>query len=212
MSNPKVSIIVPVHPMKDGDKFLWRLVNSLTEQSFKDWELIITKDGKMAENTNAGIKRARGEWIKIMYLDDYFIDQLLLSRAISSLNVLDRLYKKHGKRANEYNWAVFPTDDNPSPYWTENIETGNNKIGSPSAIMLRNYFEDNLLFDESLSWLLDCDYYKRLNQKVGKPFIFEGNNTSSFSVGIGKGDHQMTHILTNEQKLAEHEYLIKKYE
>lgn len=188
----KVSIVVPIHDMQDGDKFLWRLVNSLTAQTFKDWELIITKDGKMAENSNAGIKRAHGEFIKILYLDDYFTYREALEDMVS--------YMK------DEEWGIVGTHNNMLPYWTDDIEKGNNKLGSPSALIFRNRHE-NLLFDESMSWLLDCDLYKRMFQKLGKPFIIPGNY-----VTLGEGPHQMTHILTNEEKLSEHNYMQKKYE
>ncbi len=195
---PKVSIVVPIHAMQNGAEFLWRLVNSLTEQTFKDWELIITKDGKMAENTNSGIKRARGKWIKIMYLDDYFSSPHSLMRV--------NLCIDPGAEDIEREWLITPTDDNPKPQWTDDIETGNNKLGSPSALTFKNHFEDNLLFDEKMSWLLDCDFYKRMYDKYGKPTI------SLFpDITLGKGDHQMTHILTNDEKLAEHKYITKKY-
>lgn len=193
MSNqPKVSIVVPIHDMKDGDKFLWRLVNSLTAQTFKDWELIITKEGKMAENTNAGIKRARGEYVKILYLDDYFSHNDALREMVFTFEKTTA------------DWLICGTNDNLNPVWTDDIETGNNKLGSPSALMFRNKFEKNILFDETMSWLLDCDLYRRME---GDLATLTGNH-----ITIGKGDHQMTHILTNEEKLAEHNYMKKKYE
>ena len=195
MTNPKVSIIVPIHDMKDGDKFLWRLVNSLTEQTFNDWELIITKDGKMGENTNAGIKRARGEFVKILYLDDHFTD----SESLGSMMT-------HAEGSNA-EWIISGTHNNQNPYWTDDIETGNNKLGSPSALLFKNHFDDNLLFDERMSWLLDADLYRRMFNKLGHPVILIGNY-----VTLGVGDHQMTHILTDEEKVAEHRLMAEKYE
>jgi len=191
-NKPKVSVVVPIHDMKNGEFFLWRLVNSLTAQTFKDWELIITKEGKMAENTNAGIKRARGEFIKIMYLDDYFNYNGTLLEIVNEFD-------------NGAEWVICSTNDNYEPYWTDDIETGNNKLGSPSALTIKN--EAPLLFDERMSWLLDCDYYKRMFEKHGEPRIL---NREPY-IGMGKGEHQMTHILTDQEKLAEHELITQKY-
>lgn len=188
---PMLSIIIPIHNMQDGDKFLWRSVNRLSEQTFKDFELIITKEGKMAENTNAGIKKARGDLIKILYLDDWLADTKSLQRIVDNFKENDH-------------WMITGVDDNPSPYWTHDIETGNNKLGSPSALTIRND-DKPLLFDETLSWLLDCDYYRRLYNRYGKPRILPGTH-----VFMGKGEHQMTHQLSDNEKLREHIYLNNK--
>lgn len=189
-----ISICVPIHDMKDGDKFLWRLVNSLTKQTYKDWELIITKDGKMAENTNSAINQAHGEWIKVLYLDDYFTNN-------NSLGTMLNEVVESGRE-----WGICGVNNNPNPQWTDDIETGNNKLGSPSALIFKNHFRDNLLFDERMSWLLDCDYYKRMHKRYGLPCISPGN-----LVTLGEGDHQMTHILTDLEKLSEHQLIKQKY-
>lgn len=191
---PKISVVLPIHEMENGAFFLWRLVDSLCKQTFKDWELVITKDGKMAENTNSGIKRARGEYIKIFYLDDYFTHKDSLGEMVFQLEESRR------------DWGIVGVNNNLDPHYTEDIETGNNKLGSPSALIFKNKHEDNLLFDERMSWLLDCDLYKRMYDKYGAPLTIPGNY-----ITLGEGDHQMTHILTNEQKLAEHELIKNKY-
>lgn len=187
---PKMSIVVPIHDMENGAFFLWKLVNSLTEQTFQDFELIIVKNGRMAENTNSGIKRARGELIKILYLDDKLAHK-------NALQVIVDAFTGH--------WLITGTDTNENPYYTDDILTGNNKLGSPSALTILN--DNPLLFDENMSWLLDVEYYKRMFEKYGEPIILNG-----IHVCMGIGNHQMTHILTDEQKQAEVEYLKQKYE
>lgn len=189
---PAFSIVIPIHEMKGGADFLWRSINALAEQTFQDFELIITKEGKMAENTNVGIQRARGKLIKILYLDDY----------LSSPFALEDIYLNFKE---EDHWLITGTDDNPHPYWTDDIETGNNRLGSPSALTIRN--KKPLLFDENMSWLLDCDYYKRMHKKFGTPKILD-----TISVCMGLGEHQMTHKLSNEEKQQEFRYITKKYE
>ena len=191
-NNPKISLVLPIHDMKNGAFFLWRTINSIMEQTFKDYEIIITKEGKMAENTNAGIKKAKGELIKILYLDDWFAHPNALKDIVENFD--DRI-----------NWLITGCDTNPHPEWTDDIETGNNKLGSPSCLTIRNW--NNMpLFDERMSWLLDCDLYKRLHNSSGKPKILDGVN-----VNMGIGDHQMTHILTDEEKLTEHNLMQEKY-
>lgn len=189
---PKISIVIPIHDMDNGAFFLWRAINSIMEQTFKDYEIIITREGKMAENTNAGIKKAKGEVVKILYLDDYFATEDVLQMIAD--NFTDDIY-----------WMIIGCSTNPQPFWTDDIETGNNKLGSPSCLAMRN-MGPFMLFDEKLSWLLDVDLYKRLNGKLGKPKIMSGVH-----INIGVHDGQMTNIMTDDYKLTEHKYVAEKY-
>lgn len=175
--------------MKNGSQFLWESINMLCEQTFKDFEIIICKEGKMAENTNAGIKRAKGELIKILYLDDRLAHKNVLQEIVDNF---------------KGQWMIVGSDDNQYPYWTNDIHQGNNKLGSPSALVIRN--DSPMLFDENMSWLLDCDYYRRMYDKYGEPVILDGEY-----VVLGKGDHQMTHILTTSDKQQEDNYMKNKY-
>lgn len=221
MSSPKVSIAIPVHEMKNWKFFLNRLLDSIESQTFRDFEIVISDDAQseeirrvihehpivpikycrrkdrapgMARNTNEAIKNCEGELIKILYLDDYFAYPDVLENMVRRFTWSD-------------DWQICGSNTNPNPQITEDIQYGNNKLGSPSTLMFRNKFEQNLLFNETLSWLLDCDLYYRL--------LFKGKDRLDIMEGvhiiIGTGDHQMTHILTDEEKLAEYEYIKQKY-
>ena len=58
---PKISICIPTHNMKNKQFFLDRALESIRSQTFQDYEIVITEDGRMAENTNSAIKKATGE-------------------------------------------------------------------------------------------------------------------------------------------------------
>lgn len=193
---PRVSIIIPIHPMQDKEYFLWRLIDSITKQTFIDYEIIVTQEGRMAENTNAAIKRARGELIKILYLDDFFAHKNALKEIVEN-------FKK------EDNWLVtgclhqeiggYPHIPH-LPTWNENVKKGNNTLGSPSVVTIRNH--GHLLFDERLDWMLDCDFYDRYYKAYGLPKMIDDSN-----VVIGIGEHQSTYLISMEQKQSEVEYL-----
>ena len=193
----KLSIAVPVHNMPNKDFFLGRLLDSLDKQTFRDFEVVVTAEGKMAENTNAAIKKSKGELIKILYMDDYLAHENSLQEIVDAW---------------QGGWLVSGcqhddgvTVGNPHmPTYNSKIKTGNNTIGSPSVLTIENVYP--LLFDEEMSWLLDCDYYHRLYERFGEPTILP-----TLNVNIGIGDHQTTHIMTNEQKLQEHNYIHEKY-
>lgn len=192
----RISVCIPIHNMDHADFFLRRIMESLEKQTFRDFEIVITKEGKMAINTNACIQKAKGDIIKLLYMDDYLAHE-------DSLQVI----------ADEFTGGWLATGclhDNGtaigSPHFASNngIASGINTIGSPSVVAFEN--KDPLLFDESMSWLLDVDYYKRLGERYGPPKISDDLN-----VIIGVHGGQMTHILTDEQKLAEQNYLNYKY-
>lgn len=190
----RISVAVPVYDMPNGDFFLKRLKDSLAIQTFRDFELVITREGKMAENTNAAIKASSGELIKILYMDDYLTHE-------NSLQMISDAF--------EGEWLVTGCAHNPGththlPVYNERIHEGINTIGSPSVLTLRN--DDPLLFDETLTWMLDCDLYKRLYEKHGPPTIL---NDINVTIGIHEG--QTTFILDEETKQREHDYLIEKH-
>lgn len=95
--NPLISIIVPVY---NGDKYLSRCVDSILNQTFQDWELLLVDDGStdksgeicdeyatkdkrvkafhkenggVSSARNIGLDNANGDWITFVDSDD-FID------------------------------------------------------------------------------------------------------------------------------------------
>ncbi len=209
-----ISIALPIHNMKKAEYFLTRCLDSILNQSFEDFEVVITDNSPtdsllkiikpygmkirysmnprkgMAQNTNEAIKLSQGDLIKILYMDDYLAHNDALKDIVEA-------FTGH--------WLVTATDNNSNPKYTENIEKGNNRLGSPSALTILN--KRPLMFDEEMTWLLDCDYYKRMHKLYGEPVILK-----KVGVKMGVGDHQMTAILTDEDKELEQRYMLNKYD
>lgn len=200
---PKISIVVPIHNMLNGQFFLWRLIQSLMQQTFTDYELVITQEGKMARNTNAGILKAKGELIKILYMDDYFAHTDALKNIVENFK---GEWLVTGCLHQQTDGDLFEDPHSPHyPEYTVNISTGNNRIGSPSVLTIRN--EGHLLFDENMSFLLDCDLYERYYKQYGAPTVLNDLN-----VVIGLHSGQTSNLMSNREKQKEAEYLNKKHE
>lgn len=191
---PRISIVIPVYDMPNGDSFLKRCLDSIEKQTFKDYEVVITNDGKMAENTNSGIKKATGELIKILFMDDYLTHE-------NSLQLINDNFAGR--------WLVTgckhdPVGEDHLPSWNDNMKIGVNTIGSPSVLTIKN--EDPFLFDESMTWLLDCDLYQRYYDKYGLPTILNDLN-----VTIGVGEHQATNRMGDQIKTNEYFLMQQKH-
>ncbi len=213
---PKISCVVPIYNMDNATEFLKRNLESILIQTYKDYEIVISDDSEddmlkiwlrnypvqyyknlgnkgMANNTNHAISKAQGEYIKILFQDDYFFDE-------NSLEVID-----NGLRRNP-SWMVTPcthTDGRPhEPFYSESENT----IGSPSVLTIH---KDVLIrFDPQFHWVLDLDLYRRLFKEYGKPKILRcGPN-----VVIGIGTHQTTNKLTDMRKELEFKMLKEKYD
>lgn len=218
----KLTVAIPTSDMIDKDYFFRRCLDSLWDQSFQDFEIVITDNSEddvieticewyrtginyyrnpvkgMAQNTNEAIRRSQGELIKILYMDDFLIQK----------DTLEKIVKRF-----KGNWLVsgcshtINSEDffNPHlPHYSEDIYTGHNTIGSPSVVTIKN--DNPLLFDEEMTWLLDCDYYKRMYDLYGEPVLLK-----ELQVGIGLHEGQATNTMGDQRKLLEHQYITQKY-
>jgi hypothetical protein len=90
------------------------------------------------------------------------------------------------------------------PRWHEMIWTGDNTMGCPSGITLKN--EDLIFFDEDLNWLMDCDYYTKMKNKFGVPSVLEDITVVNRTWG-----NRLTDTTPQELKNKEFEMLKLRY-
>ncbi len=226
MEKIKLSVCIPTYEMHgEAKKMLAQNFDALKKQTFKDFEVVISDNSDdnvvknlcensaylslnikytrnprkgLSKNTNEAIKRATGKLIKILYMDDYLASENSLQDIIDNFKG-DWLVtgcghdKGDGKIINLH----FPA-------YNKKLYSGRNTIGAPSVLTIKN--EDPILFDENMTWLLDCDYYKRMYDKYGEPKIL-----NKLNVVIGISKNQMTNILSSWAKIKEHYYMAKKY-
>lgn len=196
----KISVVIPFHFMDDWQFFLTRCLESIEKQSFKDYEILLIKHSTMPVTSNRVIESAQGGLIKVLYMDDYLAHGNALQEIVDNIGDAQWLVtgcthdKGDGRQSNYH-----------SPSYNEKIYTGANTIGSPSVLTMKK--EGLLLFDTNLSWVLDCDLYKRLHDMYGPPKILDTPN-----VTIGQHKGQTSSIMSENLKAEEVNYLIQKYE
>ena len=230
----KVSICIPAYKQL---QFLKRCLDSILEQEFTDYEIIITDDSpddalrKLAEtyndkricyyknekplgsplNWNEGIRKAKGEYIKILHHDDWLASPQSLGEYVALLdNNPDAdiafsgscdikgkaVYKKHIAKDS------FLQELKTRP---ETLYMGN-RLGAPSVCIFRNH--KNFFFDPNLIWLVDIDFYIRVVSE-SKGFAYSRKTL----VYIGISEHQITRICLTDTtiRVKENIYLFNKF-
>lgn|SRR5574343_26213 len=225
-----ISICMPMHEMKGYEKFLRKNLDILSNQTFKDFDVVVSDQSKKdnirricseykdkldikyfhnpsgpytsAYNSNYAIKRATGKLIKMLFLDDFFYH----NDAIKDIAMNFDLEKD--------NWLVTACEHTTNgtdfirpfyPKYNDQIHLGENTISSPSVLTIKN--DKPLLFDKRMLWLMDVDYYRRCYDKFGPPKILNKINVVNTN-----GDHQASNTTaTKDRRAIEYVWVLKKF-
>jgi glycosyltransferase involved in cell wall biosynthesis len=228
----KISICIPTYEMNMlGATFLEQSFIILTKQTFKDFNVIISdhskdnaiqdlcerykqfldityirnelKRGNSSANINNAIAHADGELIKILFQDDFLFDDKSLEHTVTNFDITKDSWLVSA--------CVHTTDGQNFyrpfyPKYNKQIYLGNNTISSPSVLTIKNNIP--LLFDESLIWLMDVEYYKGLYDIYGEPKIL-----NTITVVNRVGTHQVSNTLaTKRVRFKEYVEVLSRYE
>lgn len=192
MSVPFVSICIPTYK---NVKFVMRLLGSVIEQTFTDYEVVITDNSpdnsieelvysfreklairyykndppnNMADNHNAVTQKAVGKWVKIMHDDDWFASPDSLRKFAEAASATNHRF-------------IFSACNNiysPSGKEVNELLTGERKImleDSPLNLFYLNVIghpsttmyrmDEAITYDSRFSWVVDVDFYIRYLQK-----------------------------------------------
>ena len=190
---PKVSICIPCYKQT---KYLAKCLDSVLMQDLTDYEIIITDDTPdntikdfldknyknekiqyyknatslgTPENWNEAIRKAKGEYVKLLHHDDFFTQKNSLTKFVA---LLDANTKADFAFCATEVWNV-PSDkkwihqcsDSQLDRMKKEPETlfFGNKIGAPSATICRSSLNET--YDKKLKWLVDIEYYIRVIKK-----------------------------------------------
>lgn len=184
-----VSICIPAYKRIN---FLQRLLNSIAGQAFRDFEVIVTDDSPddkveqlckgyeslfhlryyknaqslgTPENWNEAIRKANGQWIKIMHDDDWFAEADALEQFVKAIKAnpgatfffcaYANVYEKSGRVENVYlnPFRKKALLHNPATLIARNV------IGQPSVVLHRN--DPKYWYDRNVKWVVDIDFYIR---------------------------------------------------
>lgn len=229
---PLISICIPTYKRADGVK---RLLESISVQTFIDFEVIITDDSPTddlkqlcdeyapafsikyiknasplgtPENWNEAIRHAAGKWIKIIHDDDWLATADALQKFADAANeqACDFIFSAYTNiYENGKQRIVFP-----EKYRLNLVQK------EPSILLARNFIgppsvvmhknDQGFWYDQALKWLVDIDMYMRRLKEQKYYYIPE----PLINVGVGKT--QVTNYVKTvpEIQIPEHFHLLEK--
>ncbi|QSA96745.1 glycosyltransferase family A protein [Methylococcus sp. EFPC2] len=226
----KVSIAIPCYEMYGrGVECLDHSLSAISRQTYKDIEVVISDHsrddaiytvvrrwaanldiryvrfeemrGSSSANHNSCIRHCSGDIIKFLCQDDYLYDKLALKTIVDAFlpeaNWLLSRYIHTRDRVNYFR-PQYPT-------LNKSIHVSNT-VGTHSCLTIRNV--DPPLFDENLIWFMDCEYYRRLYDIYGAPYILNELTTAVF---LWEGQVSNTTASSQALRQGELDYLQRKY-
>lgn len=252
---PKVSICIPTYNNADEVK---HLLESIYEQEYKDFEVNISDDSTNEEiaklvktyqqqfgeeqiryvhnekrlghiiNWNAPIRMASGEYIKIMFSDDWFTDSKGLGAFVEMLDdnpdvmlafcgsrqvMLDGQNAEGVKHVTKEN-TKNSYDRHASDDFIEGLKKDyrnlflGNQIGTPSASIYRRGSSLSL-FDEESNWASDMFLYFDLLKKSGQ---FAYTKEPLICVGVHENQYTETFSEKDARIYNDYRYMYTKFQ
>lgn len=228
----KVSICIPTYGKAE---YVKQLLESIFRQTYLDYEIIITDDtvGNEVEqivalykddrikyyhnseklghifNWNRAIELATGEYIKIMFSDDWFTYNDSLEKYVK---LLDENY--NAGFAFSGSMQVSNTESYARMISTDFIKrlkkdyrtifTGN-EAGAPSGTIFRN---NGIKFDEKSNWASDQELYLHLLSEFSD---FSYSNEPLVSIGIHAGQYTNLFKERDQRIFNDYYYMFTKY-
>lgn len=189
-----ISIAIPTYEMKPhGAKFLNFSLEKIYKQTYNNIEIVISDHsnnniiydicdswvkklnikyvknsyniGSSSYNLNNAVKNCTNDYVKILFQDDF-----LYNNNNSVQNIIDVIKNKNPiwiATASEHSSDGVKCYRKFIPKYNNKIWLGINTISSPSVITFKksNFIE----FDNTLIWLMDCDWYKKMYDVYGPP-------------------------------------------
>jgi len=209
-----ISICIPAYK---NVSFLKRLLDSIQIQTYRHFEVVVTDDSPdnevfelcsshslkdslryfrnernmgTPENWNESLRRANGEWIKLMHDDDWFAipeAMMIFANAIRQHPGATFFFSAY---TNVYLEGNSSEEVRISGKWQKYLEKdpksllSSNRIGPPSVTIHK--LSSLVFYDPMLKWLVDIDFYIRFLENSRAVFIPE------FLVKVGLGNDQVT--------------------
>lgn len=213
-----------------------RLLESIKDQSFTNYEVIITDDSPddsvqslclqykdwlplkyfknsqplgTPENWNEAVRQASGQWIKIMHDDDWFSDSESLAAFAAATRQTEKAFIFSGYYNVPENTGNKEEVQISSLRWYALKKT-------PVSLLSKNVIgppsvtlyrpQQSIQYDKQMKWLVDMDFYIRYF-KIAEPYYVD---RPLVSIGIHPSQVTAGSKLKPEVEIPEHLLLLEK--
>lgn len=233
-SHPFISICIPAYKNKD---FLERLLISISIQTFKDFEVVISDDSPndslqtlissynsrfkinyyrnnkalgSPANWNNAIRLATGDWIKIMHDDDWFADEQSLSEFAENAKISGCDFIFSG-------FVNLDLNNGAKSIYRINSFQKWMLRQNPLYLFRKNYIghpsttliknNSGPWFDEKIKWVVDFEFYIR---KLNEYKEFCAIQKPLINIGLSKEQITKTAFRNKAIEIPENFYLLGK--
>lgn len=234
MTNPYISICIPAY---SRIQYLARLLNSIEEQSYRDFEVIISDDSiddsvleliRVFEpkfkiqyfknekslgtpaNWNFAISKANGEWIKLIHDDDWF----------KTSDSLAKFYEatKQGRKLIVSAYSNYIEQSKKFQEVNSSQFQRNQILKQPFLLLADNIIGPPSVtmvhrsiieqYDERLKWRVDLEFYIRIILKEHSFYYIPSD-----IIAVGVSESQVTNYCINipEVEIPESHVLLNKF-
>lgn len=220
----KISVIIPAYEAKGrAIELLTELFDSLEVQTYKNFEVVVSDHSKNNDienfcktrnldvihfyndrgrgnssiNMNEGIKRATGDVIKVVHMDDVVFNP-------ETFRLITELLEKNPDKkwgAVGFNHNYEDADDGEEKIRRIIIPSIDTVIGCPSVSFFRVNNDDPDFFDENLIIINDHDMHQRLFKKYGEPVV-----VSEICITIRMHQEQVSSWIGSKKEKEEWKY------
>lgn len=229
--NKQISICIPAYKRPENIR---RLLESISEQMFSNYEVVITDDSPdesvknilgefkhlpiryfknekalgTPANWNFGISKAKGEWIKIMHDDDWFSNPnaLFLFAEATKCGKKFIVSRYCNVFSFEKKQPAFPKSWQKKIVHQPMVLLARNVLGPPSVTLIHTSVKEQ--YDELMKWRVDIDFYIRILKQEQNFFLID---KPLINVGISESQVTNACIDQPEVELPEGLLLLNKY-
>lgn len=198
----KISIAIPTYVKDEIDlSYLKESFDRILNQSFKDYEVVVSDNSSnqlvenlckdysnkfvlnykknlecigMSANSNYVMDLCNGQYIKILHCDDFLFSNDALKNIVNALDNSDKYWLVNGFN---HTYDSMNFYDSRIPQYPDHLLVGNNLLGCPTNITIRNMNIE--YYDTNVSTSMDHEWYHRLRMKYGMPLILSDVLTTS---------------------------------